>query len=89
MQQPTFDSKLHCGPPDLQALGDGEQFNMVAYTKALKAKGASQSSKKRKLELEDKLPPTDETDLAFPTARDSFDSGLARYFTLTAEYHAQ
>ena len=52
-------------------------------------KGASQSSKMRKLELEDEMPPTDETDLALPTARDSFDSGIARYFTLTAKYHAQ
>ena len=49
----------------------------------------SQSSKKRKMELEDDMPPTDETDLAFPTARDSFDSGIARYFSLTAKYHAQ
>ena len=31
------------------------------------------------------MPPTDETDLAFPTARDSFDSGMARYFSLTAK----
>ena len=24
-----------------------------------------------------------------PTPRDSFDSGIARYFSLTAEYHAR
>ena len=62
---------------------------MGAYTKALKAKGSSQSGKKRKLELEDEVPPVDETDLPFPTTRDSFDGGMARYFTLTAMYHAQ
>ena len=55
----------------------------------MKAKGVSQSSKKRKMELEDDMPPTDETDLAFPTPRDSFDSGIARYFSLTAKYHAR
>ena len=55
----------------------------------MKAKGVSQSSKKRKMELDDDMPPTGETDLAFPTPRNSFDSGIARYFTLTAKYHAQ